>query len=336
MFSGASRGIPSFGDVSWKRPVENVTVGALSACTLSPAAGVSFGQTLEKNTNGALSGEANLFSLGGLSIGDRVLITGEASPKNGIWVITSLGSGASKWKFTRDTDADSLTELPLGTTVFDLVLSSLWISPNGQGGAFIQVPTQLDNLTVVNGIIGMGDFNLPIGQMIVGGTTFPTVGLTVGGLWYRTDLGEWFKWDGTLWRCTINHEIPTGNSIESAAATTLSRFRAPMLAGGSDIWLRLAQFSFIVLAGGSALDATHRWDIAFKKRAVTTGALTTFASLSINNGSSNVWRDGSVLVIDALMNNGTTFIEMEMLATRVSTPGNLVMQGMLVFNHVAA
>lgn len=175
LFGSASRGLPSFGDLSWKRPCPNVTVGALSANTLSPATGVSFGQTLEKTTNGALSGEANLFSLGGLNVGDRILVTGEASPKNGVWIITSLGSAGSKWKFTRATDADSAAELPTGTTVFDLVLLSLWITTGGAGGAFIQVPTQLASLLVLNDIIGQGNFDLPSGNMTLAGARPGTV-----------------------------------------------------------------------------------------------------------------------------------------------------------------
>ena len=151
MFSGASRTIPSFGDLAWKKPVPSVSIGALSANTLAPAAGVSFGQTLTKNANGALSGEANIISLGGLTVGDRILITSEASPKNGVYTITALGlagGGGSPWVLTRAKDADTSNELPGGTLVFDLALNALWLSTVGNGGAFSVVPNTVGLLNI--------------------------------------------------------------------------------------------------------------------------------------------------------------------------------------------
>lgn len=119
LFGSANRGVPSFGDLAWHKPVQAYSLSALSACTLSPATGISFGQTLEKNTNGDINSEP-FSGVSALSVGDRVLITSETAPKNGIYIITTQGGGASKWKLTRATDSDSATELPQGSVVISL------------------------------------------------------------------------------------------------------------------------------------------------------------------------------------------------------------------------
>lgn len=145
MFGVATPGIPSFGDLAWHKPVTDVAYAALSAATLSPAAGVSFGQTLTKASNGPLSAEP-IASGGGVTVGDRLLVTSEASPRNGIWIVTSLGSAGSPWVLTRATDMDSLAEGPVGSITYDLTLGGLWVAVGGGAGAWTLSPNQVGSL----------------------------------------------------------------------------------------------------------------------------------------------------------------------------------------------
>lgn len=145
MFGIAARGIPSFGDLAWHKPVQDVAYSALSPTILSPGTGISFAQSLNKSTNGPLSAEP-IASAGGLNIGDRLLVTSEASPKNGIWTIFDLGSATSKWILIRATDMDSAAEAPVGSVTYDLSLGGLWVAVGGGTGAWTLAPNQVGSL----------------------------------------------------------------------------------------------------------------------------------------------------------------------------------------------
>jgi hypothetical protein len=107
VWGAASRSIPSFGDLAWKAPVRLATTAALSPATYS--AGV-----LSRSGNGALG------TVDGTApaVGDRLLVKNQASTStNGIYVVTSLGSGAAPWILTRSTDCDIAAEMVAGLTV---------------------------------------------------------------------------------------------------------------------------------------------------------------------------------------------------------------------------
>lgn len=88
------------------------STGALTATYSNGTAGV--GATL---TN---AGAMAAFSLDGLSptSGQRVLIKNQGSTfQNGIYTVTTVGSGAANWVLTRSTDFDQASEILAGTTV---------------------------------------------------------------------------------------------------------------------------------------------------------------------------------------------------------------------------
>lgn len=149
MFAGVARGVPSFGDLAWHAPVTAIAYGALSASTLAPVAGISVGQTLTKTTNGAIGSEANLRSTAAIVVGDRVLVTSEASPKNGIYTVTALGSAGAPWRLTRALDADTASELPFGSSCFDLFGNGLWLGISSPAsGAWTLAPNTLGAVTL--------------------------------------------------------------------------------------------------------------------------------------------------------------------------------------------
>ena len=95
-----------------KASVRLSTTGALSAFTFSATGG----GTLTGNANGALS-------IDGVtpSVADRILIKDETSgnaPYNGIYVVTTVGDGATPYVLTRSTDANTSAEVTDGMFTF--------------------------------------------------------------------------------------------------------------------------------------------------------------------------------------------------------------------------
>ena len=110
-----------------KQYVDNIAAGitfdtAAQVSTLSALPAVTYnngtsgvGATLTKSTNGAI-GSIDGYAL---SIGDRVLVKNQASAlQNGIYEVTTLGSGSVPFVLTRPIDADTNTEIKYGRFVF--------------------------------------------------------------------------------------------------------------------------------------------------------------------------------------------------------------------------
>lgn len=94
--------------------------------------------TLTKTTNGAfpsavqITADSNGTDGVTLTTSDYVLLTNEASAaNNGLWQITTLGSGAAPWVLTRATTLDAATEFTPGITVFtsqgDWYANTSWV-----------------------------------------------------------------------------------------------------------------------------------------------------------------------------------------------------------------
>jgi len=94
-----------------KDPVRVATTVALPASTV-------VGMVATANANGALPAIDGV----SLSVGDRLLrkdaaALGAAHVDNGIWVVTNLGSGSTKWVLTRASDANSSSNFKSGMRV---------------------------------------------------------------------------------------------------------------------------------------------------------------------------------------------------------------------------
>lgn len=96
--------------ITFEAPVYAATTGALTAAYANGAAGV--GATL---TN---SGALAAFSTDGVSppINSRILVKNQAATlQNGVYTLTTVGSGAVAWVLTRATDYDQPSEIVPGT-----------------------------------------------------------------------------------------------------------------------------------------------------------------------------------------------------------------------------
>lgn len=122
--------------LSAKGSARAATTAALAANTY--ANGVSgVGATLTANANGALAAQDGVT----LQVGDRLLVKNEASAlKNGVYLVTQLGSGILPYILTRATDMDTASEFPgafvfieLGTTN----ISSGWVCTVDPDSGFV-------------------------------------------------------------------------------------------------------------------------------------------------------------------------------------------------------
>ena len=137
------------------------TTAALDACTYNNSNG-----TLTKNSNGGINDSSGLGQSVTLIATNRVLVKDQASAvQNGIYTITTVGSGGAAWVLTRATDADTATEITGGTFTF------------------VEEGTNADNGYVFthNGSPTLGTTNLTVSQFSGAGQITAGTGLTKSG-----------------------------------------------------------------------------------------------------------------------------------------------------------
>lgn len=156
-----------------------------------------------------------------------------------------------------------------------------------------------------------------------GGTSFPASPAT-DDRYYRTDKGLWFHYDGTLWLSDMIFTIQMDGGRISATNADLAG-AAIALKGGSDIYIEDVVFAYYIGGGGSALSASHKWNIVLNKGVAASSSLTSITTLAISSGSSQQSRS-STNTIGALMNNGTSHLRLNLGATKTGTPGDLILQ----------
>lgn len=99
-----------FEATDWKRSVVAATTAALPAATYATGPPA----TLTANANGALAAQDGI----SLAVNDRLFVKDQADPaQNGIYDVTSLGSGGTPWVLTRSTDADTALKMSDATYV---------------------------------------------------------------------------------------------------------------------------------------------------------------------------------------------------------------------------
>ena len=123
--------------------------------------GNGIGAYIEANTNGVIPTIDGVT----LAIGNRVLFTGRAnSIENGIYSVTNLGSGSTKYRFTRATDSDNhvAAQVEPGDYVFALTgtlyANSTWVlySTGSNPDGSIKIGTDPIQFTQAGGIGAQG------------------------------------------------------------------------------------------------------------------------------------------------------------------------------------
>jgi hypothetical protein len=176
--------------VNYHSPVVAASVSNLSATYSNGTSGV--GATLTADTNRAFS------TLDGqtVSVGQRILIKDQTTQlQNGIYTLTTVGSGAAPWVITRATDNDATPELANGDVV------------NINGG------TVNSGKTFVNSTTGT----------ITIGTTAITWASYYTGLPSQTgSSGLYLTTDGTTpsWSAVTSYTAPTLGSVSISSGST--------------------------------------------------------------------------------------------------------------------
>ena len=137
------------------------TTAALDACTYNNSNG-----TLTKDSNGGINDSSGLGQSVTLIATNRILVKNQASAvQNGIYTVTTVGSGSAVWVLTRATDADIAAEISGGTFTF------------------VEEGTNADNGYVFthNGAPTLGTTNLTVSQFSGAGQITAGTGLTKSG-----------------------------------------------------------------------------------------------------------------------------------------------------------
>lgn len=97
--------------LNWKQTARSATTAALPANTYNNGTS-GVGATLTGNANGALPAQDGVT----LIVGDRLLVKNEATAaNNGIYVVSTVGSGGAPYVLTRSTDANTSVSLQWAT-----------------------------------------------------------------------------------------------------------------------------------------------------------------------------------------------------------------------------
>jgi hypothetical protein len=150
---------------------------------------------------------------------------------------------------------------------------------------------------------------------------------------FRSDLGEWYYYDGTRWLSTHLYQATWNNFMNTALAATTSAYVLPVPPAPSDIYLVGHREDFFVNGGGTALGASHNWVGVLAKIDVNAAA-TTVSTITINSGSSGVFRMLENATINAALTAASYFTFKETW-TKTGTPGALQAIGVLSYRKIA-
>jgi len=166
---------------------------------------------------------------------------------------------------------------------------------------------------VSGGASGGGDYT---GNPWSTGTSMPGAPATNQRV-TRTDLGLDFYYDGTRWVTVTLYTdpIPPAVALPIGATTSVNRVAMP-LAGSMAIWVETFWMAFLV-AGGTALSASHKWVCTLVPQPATGAAIGT---ITIDSGASDTYRSASI-AINAVVSTGD--FQLQVIATKTGTPGTL-------------
>ena len=150
-----------------KDSVRIATTAALDTVTYSQSAG-----TLTRSGNGSINSSAGMGQSVTLAANDRVLVKNQAEARqNGIYTVTTVGSGSATFVLTRATDCDATSEFTGGTFTF------VEEGTNAENG---YVFTHNGTPTLTDGTLS-NNTELPVSQFSGAGQITAGTGLTKSG-----------------------------------------------------------------------------------------------------------------------------------------------------------
>lgn len=226
-----------------KDSVRLATTAALAANTYNNGTS-GVGATLTANANGALSVDGTA-----VVAGDRILVKDEsAAANNGIYTVTTVGSGAAAYVLTRATDADTATELNSGAFTFveegtanadngyvmtqDTSItfgstSVTWQQFSGAGqitaGDALTKSGNTMNVAVDNSTIEVSSDALRVKSTYVGQASITTLGTIGTGVWNGTSIADAnVDNDLTISGGTVDSSVIGGTTPAAGTFTTLT------------------------------------------------------------------------------------------------------------------
>jgi hypothetical protein len=195
---------------------------------------------------------------------------------------------------------------------------------NPTAGSLLTSPSHADQHINANDIVEA------IEQRVgLSGSGFPGTPSS-GQFFHHTTRRLDYFYNGTRWLTTHLYDTPIVVSPEVTyplSATGIAFRAAVPHAGVYDLWLEDFQATFYVSAG-TALGASHKWVCVLSKEP----AATTVATINIDSGASDVFRNSGQIAIDALV--GTTQFEFQIESTKTGTPGTLRLMPTLTYRMV--
>ena len=225
--------------------LDSVHVASTAARTVTYANGSSGGGATLTNagTQAALSIDGQT-----LVASERVLIKDQAAAlQNGIYTVTTVGSGSANWVLTRSTDFDTGAELDSGSFVFvetgttnadsgyvmttdgTLTIGTTAINWTQfskaadilAGDGLTKTGSTIDAIGTSNRISVNG--NIDIDAAYVGQASITTLGTIGSGIWQGTAIADTYVTDAlTISGGTINNTVIGGSTPAAITATTLN------------------------------------------------------------------------------------------------------------------
>ena len=180
-----------------------------------------------------------------ISLNDRILVKDQPTPaQNGIYTLTTLGTGAVAWVLTRATDNDTWAEIPQsyvfveqgtqqnngylftadqGGTIGTTPVTITQFSGAGQitdGSGLLKTGNTLDVRVATNRTVINGSDEVDISPNYVGQTSITTLGTVTSGNWSATEIAA-------IKGGTGQTTYATGDILYASAANTLTKLTKP-------------------------------------------------------------------------------------------------------------
>ena len=308
--------------VATKQYVDNIASGVNAHDSVVAATTAALTATYSNGTSGVGATLTNAGTQAAFSIdnvtplsGERILVKNQASSfQNGIYTLTTVGSGASNWVLTRATDYDQST--PGEAQAGDMVYV---VAPAAE---FSVTPTNQNTSWIMNqpGTIVIGTSPITWSQGSGSGSVTAGSGISVSGNQVSISLGSTF--DNTTGTGTSGLSL-TGSTLQVRLSSTggLTSSTAGIAINTPGAGLTLSGNAISYATGTTTQSGTGvsggAYTYATQKQVATITGDSTTSTFTINHNLAT--RDVQVQVYQTSATPDTQYAEVEVDITRATT-----------------